>query len=459
MSRAAENSPVYDQPAYSGLIGLADVAAALWRRKLLIFLVTLLCAGLPYASSFLMPNYYFIYTQILLDPDGQRIFATDLQKPEQQRSVDWYVVSQQGVIASDLVLGQVVESEKLYDDPDFGAASPYYPDKARKTQLAVEKLRDAVKLKRIGDSYIIEVKVTDTQPERAMRIANRIPDIYFKERQQSSADVFRRTGNSLAEQLQSLKAAVEAADRAVNDYRAKNNIALIDGQSDIAGQVTELNNQISDLAGQIAEQQAIAAELDKARKNPDYRPSIPDTSLSQAIVQLRTRYEQSRAELNALAASVGRRHPDYQQAQERSRAIAEILDGELRNHANAAVQNVRTLRNQNTLLSAQLDKLKGQLNENDTTMVTLRELERTLASNRAVYEEFLLRTRQLSEQAGSAQEQPRVIDAAAYPLRRAGPPHNTIAFVGGLSGFILMMAGVLLRADLLSVSARKGLAA
>ncbi len=459
MSVTADRSPGFRTHPVSGLVRLSDVAVALWRRKLLVCLVTLLGALVPYAASFAVPNYYFIYTQILLDPEGTRIFESDLQRPEQQRSADLEVLSQQSVITSDLVLEKVVENENLADDPDFGAASPHYPDEARRKVLALEKLRDAVKLKRIGDSFVIEVKITDTKPERAIRIARQIPDIYFQTRQDSSAEALRRTGSSLSQQLQNLKAAVEAADRAVTDYRAKHNIALINGQSDIAGQVTELNNQVSDLAARIAQQKAISAELSKMRADPAYRPSVPDINLSRAIVQLRARYDQSREELNVLAASVGARHPSYQAAQERSRAITRVLDGELRNHADAAARNVKTLEEQNKLLTARLDQTKGQLNENDATMVTLRELERNLASQRSVYEEFLLRTQQLSQQAGAVQEQSRVIDPASFPLRRAGPPRNMMAFIGALTGLLLVMASILLRADLLGVSARRGLAA
>lgn len=459
MSVTTHNNPDYHPHPFSGLVRIADVATALWRQKVLVCLVTVLCAVVPYGASYLVPNYYFVYTQILLDPDGTRVFTSDLRRLGQQRSADLEVLSQQSVITSDLVLGQVVEKEELRDDPDFGAASPHYPDEARRSVLAIEKLRDAVKLKRIGDSYVIEVKITDIKPERAMRIARQIPDIYFQTRRDSTAEAFRQTGRSLSGQLDTLKSAVEAADRAVTDYRGKHNIALINGQSDIAGQVTELNNQISDLAARIAQQKTLVAELNRMRKDPAYRPSVPDSTLSRAIVQLRARFDESREELNVLASSVGTRHPSYQSAERRSRAVASTLDGELRNHTDAAARNLATLEEQARLLAAQQDRLKAQLNDNDATMVTLRELERKLASERMVYEEFLLRTQQLSQQAGTVQEQPRVINPASTPLRKAGPPRSTIAFIGGLTGLLLVMAVVLLRADLLGLSARRGLAA
>ncbi|SCX06326.1 GumC family protein [Agrobacterium rosae] len=459
MSNAADNSFGHRRAFYSGLIGLADIVFVLWQRRLWVLVVTVLCAALPYAGSFLIPNYYFVYTQILLDPDGNRVFTSDLRKVEEQPAVDGYVLSQQAVIVSDLVLRRVVESERLHDDPDFGAAAPHYPDQPRRITLAIEKLRDAVKLKRVGDSYIIEVKVTDTQPERATRITTQIADSYFQVQQKSSADMFRRTGNSLATQLDNLRVAVENADRAVNTYRSEHNITILDGQSDTAGQITALNSQISRLADQISEQQTISAELNKARTNLNYQPTVPDANLTRTIVQLRARYNESREEQNVLATSVGTRHPSFLKAAERSRAIAEILNGELRNNAQAAAQNVLKLKNQNAIISAQLNRLKSDLNENNTTMVTMRELERKLASERAVYEEFLLRTRQLSEQAGLTQEQPQVIGPASHPLRRAGPPRNMMAFIGGLTGLILVMAVVILRADLLSAAARKGMAA
>lgn len=433
----------YREPTH-GPENLFRIFSLLWRNILLIIVSGLLLGLLAFGVSLLIPNYYQATTQILLDPEGSRILESDLSA--QPRAVDSHVLNQQYLLTSNELLARVVEKENLEDDPEFGAFDAEYSDSRSRTQLAIDRLRKALSVAIVGKSFIVNVTVRSSNPEQAAKLANTIADTYLQLRSEMNTDTLKRTGGGLSAQLEQLRKAVEDGDRAVQAYRAAHNLANVAGRPDIEQQITDANAEIARLSGTIAENEALVSELTQARNDRQYLRSIPDTSLTPSIISLRARYQQSQEEQAVLATSLGAQHPALQAARARTQSLATILDDQLRNFATTTARNLDRLRNQLALLQANLDTLKRNLNGEEDTMVQLRELQRKLDSDRAVYESFLLRTRQLSEQQGTPAENPRIISVAQAPLRKAGPPRALIAAGGGLFGMILA-AGLLMLRD------------
>ncbi|UHS58974.1 GumC family protein [Agrobacterium vaccinii] len=442
MNETTSYEPHYREQA-SGPNNLLRLALLLWRNALFILLIGILCAALAFGASLLIPNYYVATSQILLDPEGSRVLESDL--PGQPRAVDSHVLNQQYIITSAQVLSRIVESQKLYDDPDFGAAEPVYPDKERRSNLALDALRKVTSVAAVGKSFVVNISVKSDSPQRAAELANLIATTYAQVRIEMNSDVLRRTGGGLAAQLDQLRKAVEDGDRAVQAYRAEHNLADIQGRPDVEQRIADANTEISRLQASVAENEALVSELNRARNDRQYLRSIPDTSLTPAIISLRARYQESREEESVQATSLGAQHPSLQAARARTQSLANILDEQLRNFATATSGNLARLKNQLKLSTTNANTLKTSLNSDEQTMVRLRELQRKLDSDRAVYEAFLLRTKQLSEQQGASSENPQIISTAEPPLRKAGPPRALMLAGGGIFGLILASGLLILR--------------
>jgi G-rich domain on putative tyrosine kinase len=69
--------------------------------------------------------------------------------------------------------------------------------------------------------------------------------------------------------------------------------------------------------------------------------------------------------------------------------------------------------------------------------VQLRELERELEANRAVYQSYLQRARETAEQEGVDTTNARVITNAVPPIDRSGPPRRLIVTGAAAGGFAL----------------------
>ncbi|MEJ8307449.1 GumC family protein [Agrobacterium larrymoorei] len=451
MNQGVMDGASYREPTH-GPENLLRLLALLWRNILIIVLSGLLLAALAFGASLLIPNYYSATTQILLDPEGSRILDSDLTA--QPRAVDSHVLNQQYLLTSNELLTRVVEKENLQNDPEFGAYNSEYTDSKSRTQLAVDRLRKAESVAIVGKSFIVNVTVRSSSPEQAAKLANTIADTYLELRSEMNADTLKRTGGGLSAQLEQLRKAVEDGDRAVQDYRAKHNLANVAGRPDIEQQISDTNAEIARLSGTIAENEALVSELRQARNDRQYLRSVPDSSLTPSIISLRARYQQSQEEQAVLATSLGAQHPALQAARARTQSLATILDDQLRNFSTTASRNLDRLKNQLTLLQTNLDRLTRNQNGEESTMVQLRELQRKLDSDRAVYESFLLRTRQLSEQQGTPTENSRIISVAEAPLKKAGPPRTLITTGAGIFGMILA-AGILVLRDQFGGKSRK----
>ncbi len=88
-----------------------------------------------------------------------------------------------------------------------------------------------------------------------------------------------------------------------------------------------------------------------------------------------------------------------------------------------------------TRLKARLEASKQELVRSGETSARLGELERDVEANRAAYQEFLLRSRNLGEQRQADRPGPRILSRATPPLERGGASPMRILFISLLLGF------------------------
>lgn len=415
-------------------IDFAHVFSVLRNRFLMIVAITALFCGASVFLSQLLRNYYVSTVSILVDPEGSRVVEGDLIN--EGGATEARALNQQYILTSVKVLSSVVKSLELSDDPDFGAAQPYEPDPEQRAQRALAVLQGAITAELNKASFVINLSVTSFDPEKAARVANAIAAAYIETRVEMNNSLVRQAATDLSAQLAILEKTVEDGDRAIQAYRAENNLVDVGGRPAAEQQIAETNTEITRISTSIAENEALISELALASSNPDFLRSTPDASLTPAIIELRTRYHTAQEQESVLRASFGELHPSLLNAKARTRAVSALLNKQLKDFTTSLSRNGEKLRSQRDLLRKNLGTLKAGLNENDRAMVGLRELERKLASDRAVYESFLLRTRQLSGQERTTTENPQIISAAQVPLGKSGPKRSLIVAGATMLGML-----------------------
>ena len=249
------------------------------RRQLpiiLFFVLVGIALGVTYVLT--APPMYTAETSMVIDTHKVQMFRHQEQQPLNNTSIDAGLVeSEVEMLKSENVSLAVIKRFHLVDDPEFtgrvgslfqkllwtvsdlfhrdAPASEY-----ERTRRTAAVFADRLTVKRIGSSYIIQVGFESLDPKRAADIADAVANAYIVDQLQAQFQVARQAGVWLQDRLRELREQTTAAERAVVEFKAKNNIVktggsdskrLIDDQ-----QVGELNSQLVIARAQVSEARA-----------------------------------------------------------------------------------------------------------------------------------------------------------------------------------------------------------
>jgi polysaccharide biosynthesis transport protein len=432
------NVAAIDIPTDGGL-DLKRVLSILWRGKTIILgtiATSLLIAAL---FALLAPHRYTATTQILIDPTDLHAVGNELTPTNQANDATvLQVESQVRVLTSDSVLHRVVTAEGLDKDPEFvGRAAAEGVDASA---AALNALRKKIWVKRAERTYVVDVSVTTREAAKSARIANAIAQAYLQTDVRS--DAARQISQSLTARLKELKDRVRAAEDRAEAFKARNNILGASGQLVNEQQLTEMNNQLTAARARTAAARARLDQVQQVQLSKDETGAFPEAIQSQTITALRSQYaEVMRREAEQMT-SLGVRHPAVIQIRAEAERLRHMIDDEVRRIALSARTEYESARANEETLNASLEKLKSNAVTTNEAMVTLRELERDVQANRAVYEAFLVRARETGEQERLDTKNIRVISPADPPLYRSYPPSNTLLALGAVLFGMIAGAGI-----------------
>lgn len=416
---------------------------AVWNGRGLIGLAMALAIPLGLAVGMGLTPRYAATTQLLIDPVDLQVVEKGLKSSSSQYGdIQIAQVETQGrVLTSRNVLKPVIEQQGLMQDPEFvkgddGAGEgilarlkSYLPGKAEKGEPnpladALRSLQKRIVVKRADRTFVLDVSVMTSDPEKSVRLANAVVDSFLEERGQSLAEAARRATGSLTERLAEMKQRVEIAERAVQDFKASNAIVSSSGLLVTEQQLSALNQQLVLFRVQAAEAKARVEQLRQLQREGGDAGALPDAIRSQALATLRAQYSDARGKEGQLAAALLPGHPSIAAARGQANNIRAAIREEVgRIVVSAESEHLRASRQEKALEGA-IAKLERELTETNERMLRLRELERDAQAQRTVYEGFLVRTGEIGAQEKLDVVNARVISRADQADRTGWPPRT-----------------------------------
>jgi succinoglycan biosynthesis transport protein ExoP len=416
-------------------IDVQKIWSVLWRGKITILLSMMIAVGLAAAFVLLVPHKYTATTQILIDPMDLRGAQSDISPtiPQSDAAV-LQVESQARVIASDNVLRRVVASEGLDRDPEFmrGAMAEKYGPLA-----ALNELQKRVQVKRSERTYVVDVSVTSEDPAKAARLANAIAQTYLTEQTEVRSNAARQISQALTGRLKELQTRVRDAEQKVEAYKASHNIVGATGELVNEQQLTSLNAQLSASRARTSEAKARLDQVESVLHTKTPIGAFPEAVQSQTISMLRSQYAEIMRRDAEQKSSLGERHPAVIEIEAQGARLQKLIEDEVNRIAASDRAEYERAKADEDMLSRQVDGLKNTAVSTNESLVGLRELERDVQASRAVYESFLVRSRETGEQEQVDTKNIRIISKADRPLYRSSPPPS---FVLGLAAMLLGFA-------------------
>ncbi len=424
-------------------------------RWKLIVLVMLACLFVGVAYVWTTPPTYTSSVDIFIDPRtrdaaGLNVSPTGLGTSSQGAD-SGLLESQLQLLTSRSVLEKLVARENLTSDPEFASAPGqglgavvrnlvrlviYGPNGEDAADIdpqsrAMDKLSRAIKVERVGQTYVLNVAVTTGSRTRSADIANALAAIYVEETQITADGNALETAESLEARLSELQATSEASRRQVEDYRRANGLIAARSAAGDEQQLAAMNDRLTNAI--VATQNARSA-LDAALQAGTGAGSILTSS---TIDQLRIQIAQTRSEENVLVATLGTRNPRLTLVRENRRALEQELEAEMQR----AIARIQSDYDRAVETEASVRALVAQYEQQqanaDEASVRLAELEQAAEQDKQLYDAFALRAKQAREQIALPSSTARIISSAVPAIQPSGPKALLALAASGLGGAVL----------------------
>ncbi|TIS70166.1 MAG: protein-tyrosine kinase, partial [Mesorhizobium sp.] len=401
------------------------------RRWKLVCGIAVITFTLFMAAAYTLPTTYTGVSQILLDA------PIDYMTPQDYSNSDFsdnptFIESQIAVLRSASLLQQVVDSQKLAEDPKIGPGALIW-------------LQNALGVSRVGLGNVIELDVGAYDPEKAASLANAIAQAYVADRIRSRYEGVQKASSWLSDRAAYLRAELSRSEQAVQKFRIDHNLVATQAGSLTDQQLSELNVALINARAELSEKRSQYQQVSKVQAAGGDIQSIPDVLQSVVINALRAQLSGVTRREADLKLKYGERHPEVLSAQAERRDIegqiaAEVqrLIGNLKNEVDAAEAREASL-------ARALDSVSNRSEIEGQVGVQLRDLERIAAANKELFETFLSRAKLTEEKSTLLNSGVRVITDASVPGAPSFPNRPLFAALGVVFGIFFGGAGAVLR--------------
>lgn len=382
------------------------------------------------------------------------------------------VESQMAIIRSSVFLRRVVEKERLYSDPEFGSVSeenfsllakirswffwyrapvetqsqppePENPVAEWRINAAINALKGSITVFRGTQLYILSVSVNSVDPARAARLTNAVADAFVVEKLDARLESAKRSSAWLSDRLGELRTQLRASEEAVAKFRAEN--SLIQGSPNVTlsqQQLSELNAKVVAARADTAEKKARLDLLQSIEAKGGNAQSLPDwAGAGGTLTGLRNQLAMVSQKEADLVARYNSAHPLVESVRAERREIERAISAEMK-QLGAKIRNEYELaKAKEAATDLSLREVTGQTGIDNETTITLRELERTAAVNKSLFEDFLQKAKITQEQATFEARDARIITPAQKPGTPSSPRIVQSVVVILFIGLILGVGG------------------
>ena len=361
----------------------------------------------------------------------------------------------------------MIDKLQLWHDPEFnGALNPSVFDVisgALWSDGAAERQHDAIItafLSRLtvdaqGLSTTFTMTFASQDPEKAARIANAIADAYIADQVNTKSAAGRKATDWLSDRIQRLSEQVQAAEAAVQKYKAENNLSeAADGTPLVDQQAVAVNTQLVSARADLAEKQATydrVMALVKIGNGAD----ISQVMSSPLIVQLRTQQADVIRQEAQLATRYGPLHPKMIDIESQKQNLEDKIAQEAKRITGSLANDVAIARAQAKSLENSLKQTETQAKGQGMARVDLKALEANAASTRTMYEAFITRLREAQDQEAIQMPDARIISRALVPVKPSSP-HRLLILMAALPASLLLGLLVALLAERFGPTLRIG---
>lgn len=456
-----------------GTISLERIVGAVRRRLNIIAVVTGFIAGIATAFALVLPTRYDAAAVVQIDPRTKSISGLETVLSDLKATAAT-VDSEVEVIRSRAITLKVIDKLGLRDDAEFarptptanminwilqrktrpiarrttespdaevvdpmtrmmGAATPGDTDPMR-DEVAVS-FAERLKVMRVRNTLLIEIRFTSADPVKAAKIANTIAEFYLADQLETKKKAAGFASGILDEKIRDMRDRVLAAERKVAEFKAQHSIFDSEGHLLAEKQLARVMEQAVLARNTSAEARAKYEQAQLMAKVGARNDDINDVLQNNTVRLLKDQLAAAMRKEAELRTKYGARHPEILKIVAEVQEARNQLDDEVRK----VIANLRTEHEVAERRQLQLERALAELKDQEvgakSASIELNELMREAATEKQLYEALLSRLKETSETRDLQLPDARIVEQADVPLFPSAPKRMQIvilALIGGL---------------------------
>ena len=482
MLQISKSRLVTDQePQAPGVLSPADLYTAtvgfFHRQFSVIAFVLFLCLAAAAVYLVTAAPRYTGHAVLVIDTHNTQSVQAPSQRAAAEQPTDTATVDTQiEILKSENIATSVIKDLHLNDDPEFIAPSPGFLGRIigfltliltppsfelgggggptadfRRMRAAMGTFEDNLKVKRSGLTYTIDIEFKSLNPERAAQVANATADAYVVDTLDAKYQTTRRAASWMQDRLKELREETSNAEHAVVDYKTKNHIVDSGGRLMNEQQLAELNSALIQARAMTAETKARLDRVQQIVAQGDIDPAssvtatVADTLKSEVINKLRTQYLEFDAKASLWTPKYGANHLAVVNLRNQMRELRRNIFAELQRTAETFKSDYEIAKAREESVQNSLNQTVAESQTTNEAQITLRSLQSTAETYRALYDSFLQRYMESVQQQSFPVSEARLITSATRPLWKSSPKSMLVLALAGFGGLILGLGLGMLR--------------
>jgi succinoglycan biosynthesis transport protein ExoP len=454
-----EAAPAHDQ----SLADLFFTALGFVRRQFLVILALVpLAIGPAVVYLLVTPPQYKGVARILIDTGKLQVFKQSiLEAPADMAMMD----TQIEVLKSDNFGLSIVRKLGLAHDPEFAGSEGLIGRILRMLHLhtqgsesvsdltlsALGAFEKRLTATRVGTSYVIEIGFLSANPDRAAEIANAVADGFIVDQLDAKYQTIGKATSWLQERLSELRDQAAASERAVIEYKAKNNIVDTGGRLINEQQLTDLNTALVKARADRVEAQVRLDRVMQVIGRGDVDPgatevaTVADALKSDVINRLRGQYLELAQREALFVNRLGPAHLAVVNVRNQMREIRRSIFDELKRIAEAGKSEYDIAKAREKSLQESLAASVAGSQTTNKAQIELRQLESAAQSYRMLYDNFQQRYTDSVQQQSFPVAEARVITRASPPFGKTYPKTTLVLMLATMGGLAAGLGLAVLR--------------
>jgi capsular exopolysaccharide synthesis family protein len=294
--------------------------------------------------------------------------------------------------------------------PDAAVSRP--PDEGALVGAFVSR----IDIQPVRNSHLVDVAFQSASGDLAARAANTLAEEYVQQNLDFRVASVAQSVTWLTDELGKQQTKVEDSERALSEYREKQNAPSLDDRENIVvARLSQLNDGVTRAKMVRIQKEAVYEQLKEAQATGAGADTVAPIVESASIQALKNRLADLQREKTRLSEKYGDKHPDIQKVNAGIQEANQQLTVETAKVTELVKNEYEAALAEERVLSKSLEDQKASVLDLSKKSVGYTVLQREAQSNRQVYDSLLQRQKELLVVQNSRSNNVRLIDRAEVP--------------------------------------------